>query len=138
MPLGRYLLFVGSALIALFFLTDAYLPQSAGSFFGRESRVDKSIIRLSSAHKWPEKVVYDTTLPTIVPPPVSAAAETLKPIPSASPREAFAKMTALAPVAVTPVNERTSVNPKRQLKRRPAAARIVAYREPAYSWPASW
>ena len=137
MPLGRYLLFVGSALIALFFLTDAYLPQSAGSSYGRESRVDKSIIRLSSAHKWPEKVVYDTTLPTIVP-PVSTAAETQRPILSASPREAFAKMAALPPVAVTPVNERTSGNPKRKLKRRPAAARIVAYRDPSYSWPASW
>ena len=133
MPLGRYFLFVGSALIALFFLTDAYFPQSAGSSYGRESRVDKSIIRLSSAHKWPEKVVYDTTLPTIVPPPVSIAAETPRPVLSASPREAFAKM-----AAVAPVNERTSVNPKRKLKRRPAAARIVAYREPSYSWPASW
>lgn len=138
MSLGRYFLFVGSALIALLFLTAAYLSQPAGPSYGRESRVDKSIIRLSSAHKWPEKVVYDTTLPTIVPPPVSIAAETPRPIPSASPREAFAKMAALAPVAVTPVNERTSVNPKRKLKRRPAAARIVAYREPSYSSPASW
>ena len=137
MPLGRYFLIVGSALIALFFLTDAYLPQSAGSSFGRESRVDKSIIRLSSAHKWPEKVVYDTTLPTLVP-PVSTAAETPRPFPSASPREAFAKMAALAPVAVTPVNERTSVNPKRKLKRRPLPLGFVASRDPSYSWPASW
>src|ERR1700687_1881058 len=53
-PLGRYFFFVGSVLLAMLFIADRYLPNSFSQSFMREARVDKSIIRIQSAHKWPE------------------------------------------------------------------------------------
>ena len=140
-PFGRYLLWVGSALMALIFLANSYFPKPSGSF-DRESKVDQSIIRITSAHRWPEKVVYDTTQPTIVPPSVaaeilptsvSAVAQIPAPAASTNVREAFAKM-----ATVAPASERTLVRPKRKVKHKSPDARIVAYREPSYGWPAGW
>jgi hypothetical protein len=67
MPLARYFTFAGSLLLALLFLADWYFPKLVAP--PATAGVDKSIIRLHSAHKWPEATVYDTSLPTIVPPP---------------------------------------------------------------------
>lgn len=139
-PLGRYLLLVGSALIALLFLADSYLPKFSGPF-ERESKVDKTIIRITSAHRWPQKVVYDTSQPTIVPPsvvaenaptPIPKTEEVPTPRASASVRQAFAMAT------VAPVPERALVHPKRKAKRKSPGARLLAYREPSNSWPAGW
>ena len=87
MPVGRYFLYIGSALLALLFIADWWLP-SLGSG-SAPSDVDRSTIRIHSVQKWPNAVVIDTTLPTIVPPPAIAAAPA--PPPPARPvREAFA------------------------------------------------
>ena len=136
-PLARYLLLVGSALIALLFLANSYFPKPSGPF-ERESMVDKSIIRITSAHRWPEKVVYDTSLPTTVPlsvvtenapTPISISA----PPASAGVRQAFAKVATIAPAS-----ERATVHPKRKVKRKSPGARLLAYREASYNWPAGW
>jgi hypothetical protein len=74
-PLGRYFFFVGSLLFGMLFIADWYLPSASSQTFFREARVDKSIIRIKSAHKWPEPVVFDTSLPTIVQPPLPVLAE---------------------------------------------------------------
>ena len=63
MPLGRYFLFVGSVLLALLFLVDWYVPQSAAQPAGFE--VDRSIIRIHSAHRWPEAVTIDASIKPI-------------------------------------------------------------------------
>ncbi len=60
--IARYFFFVGSLLLAMLFGAGWYLPDSPQSFV-REAQVDKSIIRIKSAHKWPEQVVIDTSLP---------------------------------------------------------------------------
>jgi hypothetical protein len=74
-PLGRYFAFVGSLLLGMLFIADWYLPSASSQTFFREARVDKSIIRIKSTHKWPELIIIDTSLPTIVPPlPVLAKA----------------------------------------------------------------
>ena len=72
----------------MLFVAEWYLPDSPQSFV-REAYVDKSIIRIKSAHKWPERVVIDTSLPTIVPP--SAAILANAPVIN-QPREAFAQV----------------------------------------------
>jgi hypothetical protein len=64
MPLARYFTFVGSLLLALLFLADWYFPKLVAA--PARAGVDKTIIRLHSAHKWPEAIVFDTTLPTLV------------------------------------------------------------------------
>src|SRR5712671_1044430 len=38
--------------------------------FAKQLVIDRSRIRIKSAHKWPEKIVLDTSQPTITSPPV--------------------------------------------------------------------
>jgi hypothetical protein len=95
-PLGRYLLYVGSLLLGMLFIADWYLPSASSQTYFWEARVDKSIIRIKSAHKWPEPIVFDTSLPTIVPPPLPVVANA--PIIN-EPREALAQLNSLLPKA---------------------------------------
>jgi hypothetical protein len=88
-PLGRYFFFVGSLLLGMLFIADWYFPSASSQTFLREARVDKSIIRIKSVHKWPEAIVFDTSLPTIVPPPLPVLARA--PVIN-QPREALAQM----------------------------------------------
>src|SRR5882724_2192468 len=66
MPLARYFFFVGGVLLALLFVVDAVLPTLPVSD-RTDKGADKSIIRIHSDRKWPERVVFDTSLPTIIP-----------------------------------------------------------------------
>jgi hypothetical protein len=63
----RYFGFVGSALLLLLFGLDWYFPQPVVEPV--RAVTDKPVIRISSIEKLPERVVIDTSLPTIVPPP---------------------------------------------------------------------
>jgi hypothetical protein len=64
MPWARYFFYVGGALLALLFFSAAYFPK-----LPVEVRADAEhpIIRIHSDRKWPERVVLDTSRPTIVP-----------------------------------------------------------------------
>jgi hypothetical protein len=66
MPLIRYFVFVGGALLTLLFIANVYLPSASNETRNENHRVE---IDVKSDKKWPEKVVYDTTLPTLTPPP---------------------------------------------------------------------
>ena len=72
MPLGRYFMFVGGVLLALLFVSHAVLPNIPPADRA-DTAVDKSTIRIHSDRKWPERVVYDTSIPTIVPAPIAQA-----------------------------------------------------------------
>lgn len=78
MPVARYFLFVGGVLLALLFVVNAIVPQEAvvaGQGQGLSSPdVGKTMVRIKSTQKLPERVVYDTNLPTIVPAQVNAVA----------------------------------------------------------------
>jgi hypothetical protein len=69
--LVRYFLYAGSALLALLFLWNWYSPavQPTVASQVQETSLDKQILRIRSAQKWPQKIVFDTNIPTIVPPP---------------------------------------------------------------------
>jgi hypothetical protein len=61
MFLVRYFIYVGGVLLGLLFISDAYLPKlpmthSADASF--------SIIRIHSARKLPQRIVFDTSAPT--------------------------------------------------------------------------
>jgi hypothetical protein len=74
MPLMRYFVFVGGALLALLLIANACLPAlpvAEGS--SSRASVDRSVIRIHSDRKWPERVVFDTTRPTIVQVPTVVA-----------------------------------------------------------------
>jgi hypothetical protein len=77
MPVARYFLFVGGALLALLLVIDALFPQQAVVTSRGASSVDKTVVRIRSDQKPPERVVYDTSLPTIVPPPALTAQATV-------------------------------------------------------------
>lgn len=136
MPLTRYFIFVGGALLALIFAADWYwqnpLPMPS---YG--SPVDKTILRIRSEHKWPQRVQFDTATPINVAPSVTAA-QIVTPPTVMRPHErpalsAFAK----------------AESPQKQVaKRKPARAR---YKNPAHDgpvlfavnptpqgWPAGW
>ena len=68
MPVARYFLFVGGVLLALLFLIDAYVPSQALVASHAAPSIDRNVVRIRSDAKLPERVVYDTSLPTIVPP----------------------------------------------------------------------
>ncbi|MGY3444920.1 MULTISPECIES: hypothetical protein [unclassified Bradyrhizobium] len=78
MPVARYFLYVGGVLLALLFVVNAVVPQEATipgpSQTVSSPGVDKTMVRIRSAQKLPERVVYDTSLPTIVPAQVNAVA----------------------------------------------------------------
>lgn len=71
MPLMRYFVFVGGVLLTLLFVADAFLPAPPVAV-STKSAVDLSVIRIHSDRKWPERVVFDTSRPTITPAPAPA------------------------------------------------------------------
>ena len=73
MPLARYFFCVGAVLLALLFAIDTGSPKidagsatlpAAGSMAATS---DVPAQRIHSDRKWPERVVFDTSMPTIVP-----------------------------------------------------------------------
>jgi hypothetical protein len=132
-PVGRYIAFVGSLLLAIFFIADWYMPMAPTQIVTSQE-ADKPIIRIKSDHKLPERIVFDTSAPTIVPqmPPVVADA----PFTNAT-REAFAMMGPQMPAASKiPLPIRT----ERKLAKRAPHTRWVTYRPAARAEaiPAGW
>jgi hypothetical protein len=66
MPIGQYIAWVGTLLLALLFVADWYLPKSLPEPAG--DAIVKPVIRIASIQQPPERVVIDTSQPTIVPP----------------------------------------------------------------------
>jgi len=66
MPILRFITWVGTALLALVFLADWQLPKPLP-----EPAVDsvRPVIRITSVQQPPERIIIDTSQPTIVPPP---------------------------------------------------------------------
>jgi hypothetical protein len=69
-PIARYIVFVGGALAALLFIAGWCLPTPPAMFADQPRALDRAIIRIESAHKWPEKIVLDTSRPPMAPPAV--------------------------------------------------------------------
>ena len=103
-PLARYFVFVGGALMVLLMAFDLFSPKAAADI-GIQSggNVDKSVVRIKSEQKWPERVVFDTTHPTVAPKPVQTAQVTAAPEPApeftagARVRETFAQFVPAEP-----------------------------------------
>jgi hypothetical protein len=96
MPLARYFSYVGGVLLALLFILDAYLPKIP---VDEKVHANLPVIRIHSDRKWPEIIVFDTSIPTIIPariassePSVPAPQRTSEVAVKAGGREAFAQM----------------------------------------------
>ena len=64
MPLARYFYFVGTVLLALLFILDATLQKFP---VVEQTKANPPVIRIYSDRKWPERIIYDISAPTIVP-----------------------------------------------------------------------
>ena len=130
MPVARYLFFVGGVLLALLLISDACLPKLPVA--GR-AESNLLVIRIHSDRKWPEPVVYNTNLPTIIPaqvantdsfpPPATVADVSAK----AQVRAAFAQLQpsdANQPKTSNPKTRERTVQRKRKIAKSRAAQPI--------------
>ena len=119
MPIARYFFYVGGVLLALLFGVDAFAPKEpmVSSIAAIAAPEANPTLRIRSDRKWPERVVYDTSLPTIVPPKVEVAAATVVPAP-------VAEMPAKARVRESFAQFRPADDPKSEVK--PLPKRKVA------------
>lgn len=139
MPLARYFVFVGAALAALLFVFDFFSPKAAADIgIHSGGNVDKSTVRISSEQKWPERVVFDTTHPTVVAKAAQvqiaqAALPGPEPAPEITPkarvRETFAQF-----VPVEPKKPEATVQKKRKVARAPGQPMRVA----RYAYFSTW
>jgi len=128
MPLARYFFFVGGVLLALLFISDAYLPKLP---VADRANSDLPVVRIHSDRKWPERVVYDTSLPTIIPAQI-ANTDASVPAPAtvadvsakAQVREAFAQLQPSDANQLQPSDPKKS-EPKLQRKRKIAKRRVA-------------
>jgi len=134
MPLARYFLFVGGALMALLFAFDFFSPKAAAdNRVHSAGTVDKSTLRIRSEQKWPERVVFDTTQLANAPsvaqpqsaPTVQAALPGPEPAPEMTPkarvRETFAQF-----VPVEPKKADATVAKKRKTAKGPGQPMRIA------------
>ena len=142
MPLARYFLYVGGVLLTLVFILDAWLT---GLPVMERSHVDSPVIRIHSDRKWPERIVFDTTLPTIVPVQAAIAEDR-----AASPatvtdasakereREAFALMQPSDAKRLQPSDpgrrELKPQRPRKIVKRHVTPRSVLVWRQPQFGW----
>jgi hypothetical protein len=125
MFLLRYFVFVGGALVGLLFLSNAVLPKLPAAEVTNTAN-ELPVIRIQSTRKWPQRVVIDTSLPTIVPTQTATAepdtpATAVADVPAqAGTRDAYAQLT-------TPVSKKPDPKPrhKHRVARRQMAPPIV-------------
>jgi hypothetical protein len=128
-PIARYFMVVGSALVVLLLIAGWSLPEPPPSFPDRPEIIERAAIRIRSDRKWPEKVVLDTSKPTMTPPVVMdpPAAQSSGPLPSdespgQSKFEAIAQLKPdMQPVAI----DRPTMQIKRGVARTARSRRIA-------------
>ena len=144
MPVARYFLFVGGILLALILAIDSFFPQQAVVASQAVPSVDKTVVRIRSDQKPPERVVYDTSLPTIVPPAMTAEVTATPPaaaagvIAPANVRDTFAQF-------VPPEAKKPTPPVKRKVARsRPAQPQVRVAQQSHYgffggsNWNSTW
>lgn len=146
MPIARYFMFVGGVLLALLLAIDALVPQQAVVASEAAPSIDKTVVRIRSDQKLPERVVYDTSLPTIVPPVVTAqaAAPAVAPAVVEAPAQTRVRDT-FAQFVPEPRKSASQVQPRKRkiAKARPAPQMRVAQQSHfgffgGPSWNTTW
>jgi hypothetical protein len=143
MPLLRYFVFVGGALLALLLVSNAFFPKLPDEVRA-DSEFDRSTIRINSERKWPERIVFDTNQPTIVPPQsaiTTARVQTPAGVADVSSkarvREAFAQVAPPVPTQAQMPESRKPEKPVQQkrkiAKRHPAPPTMLVAQQPQFS-----
>lgn len=128
MPLMKYFMFVGSALVLLLIGIACFFQQPAPE--PSRSDAERPNIRISSVEQLPERVVIDTSLPTIVPPSATFDASTTAVEPARErPRIAFAELNANPKPAAS--NTDADISKRKHVAKREPAKKVVAHRAAA-------
>ena len=134
MPLARYFLWGGAVLLALLLIADLSLPELP---VARSADARLPAIHIQSVEKLPDRVVYDTSIATIIPAPLAnreaniPAAATVADISAA--RQAFAQSQpsdAKQPQRSDPRKRDTRQRHHRFATRRAAPSALLAARQP--------
>ncbi len=117
MPVMRYFLFVGAALLTLLFAVSAELPSSP-VVKATNTAADLPMIRIHTDRKWPERVVFDTSAKPAAVAPVQTASIAPTPSAPAQGADASTKLTARDAFAqLTPADlKKREVKPTRKRK----------------------
>jgi hypothetical protein len=141
MPLARYFLWVGGALLAVLLIAHWFLPELPDA---DKASIAPPLVRIQSQQKWPERIVYDTSHETIVPAlvagdiaPPAAAADVL-----ATARDAFAEAPPSDASKTQSADQKkpdAKPHAKRKVTRRRAPVLMVE-RRPQFGWygPSFW
>jgi hypothetical protein len=126
-PIARYFIIVGGTLAALLFIAGWCLPTPPATFADQSAAIDRAVIRIKSAHKWPEKIVLDTSQPTIAPaavevPPAQLVRLTPDQAGDQSILEAFAELKSELPLAAV---DHPTLRIKRGLARTARSKRVA-------------
>ncbi len=115
LPLQRYFLFAGGALLILLFATDWVVPPPKGEHIKSEVRLP--VIRIHSERKGPEAVVFDTTQPTFVAPVEQDGAAPPRAVASTetSATEAVVQLSGLMPESAEPAKPSNPKNTHREI-----------------------
>jgi hypothetical protein len=121
-PMRRYFLLVGGALLALLFAIDAITPRQPAIDSGNSGpRLPR--IRIHSEQKGPEAVVIDTSRPIVVP-TLTANGGVPKTVSPPAPRVAENVTQLVSPtLSQTDVKELSTVEPRPHLRRKVGKAR---------------
>jgi hypothetical protein len=135
MLLARYALYVGGVLLALLLVVNALLPAlPVQSTNAPDSDLPR--IRILSERRLPDRVVYDTSIPTITPPPAAIADTNSTPAPAVADISAKARG-ALAQLQPSDAGERRAPDPRESAPqsqhKRKTAARTAKRRAPRHS-----
>ena len=143
MLLARYFLSVGGVLLALLFVANAVVPKMPAADTNRnDADIDKAVIRIHTDRKWPERVVFDTSIPATIVPAQTVKAEAVVPPPTLAAdvsaktrvREAFAQF-----VAPEPKKPEAKPQRKRKIaKSRVAPPMIQVAQQPRFGFFNTW
>ena len=140
MPVARYFLFVGGALLSLLLVSGVFLPQLPAV---ERAEAPRATIRIHSGMKLPERVVFDTSTPTVTAamapvvaapsaPPASFAEDV-----SAKARQALAQLQSsdTSKTKVAEVKAKSSQSRKNETRKRAAAPRKIRLaRQTQFDW----
>ena len=142
MPLARYFSLVGGLLLALLFALDAFLPRVP---VAGKAKANSPLIRIYSDRKWPERIVYNTNAPMIVPMSI-ASTDVIVHVPEviadasadATEREAFAMLLPSSVGESRPSNmgmrELKARHHRKTARKRVLAPRFAMARHPQFNW----
>ena len=136
MPLTRYFLFVGGVLLALVFIAGSMLPKLPMAE-SADLGIEKSFLKINSDRKWPERIVFDASIPIAVPAQIATAEDTVTPRATDASVDASAKVRAA--FAQLEPSDQKKPQPKPHLKRKiakkhPAPSRVLVAQQPRFGF----